>query len=133
MPYSPSLPAGWTALWDPAGQRWAYLDANSKVIWTVPTYPSHPDAHGGDGSRGLDAHGTDPYGAHGSDPYDGHGEKGFGEKDKSGDKDKSKDKKDKSKGDKNGIMMGAAGGLAAGAVGGVLLANAMGMCFLVLR
>lgn len=113
-PPAPQLPHGWTPLWDPHGQRWAYLElSNSKVIWTIPTAPSLGQPDNYDASRGFgDSSGHAPQGYGGQ--YGAPGE--------------VKDKDDKTK-----MMMGAAGGLALGAVGGMVLANALGMSTLSTR
>lgn len=123
IPPTPSLPPGWAALWDPAGQRWAYLElSNSRVIWTVPTYPSIPE-HGdaargyGDGQGGYGG----GYGGQGGEyggqgGYGGYGEQGHGDN-----KDTEKDGKD----GKKDMIIGAAAGVAVGAIGGALIANAL--------
>lgn len=139
VPPIPHLPQGWQALWDPQGQKWAYLESwNSKVSWVIPTAPSL-GGHGEDGSRALggesagyyggqngghDAHGyngQNGYGAHGGGYGDSHNGNGHDESGK--DKDKSKDKKSD---DKKNLAMGVAAGVAVGAVGGVLVASALG-------
>jgi hypothetical protein len=103
LPPTPGVPQGWLPLWDPAGQRWAYLDLpNNIVSWSVPVAPAFAQGRGGyDASRGAGGYGGG-YGAGG----------GYQEQ-----------PKDNSK--KN-MMMGAAAGVAVGTVGGVLLANALG-------
>ncbi|OBT83615.1 hypothetical protein VE02_07527 [Pseudogymnoascus sp. 03VT05] len=129
IPPTPSLPQGWTALWDPAGSRWAYLEvSNCKVVWTVPTSPSY----GGhdDGTRGLDnnhgAYGAEygGQGGYGGQPgYGGQG--GYDQSGYAGQGEYKDQEKKKEKDDKKMMMMGAAGGLAAGAIGGALLMNAL--------
>ena len=123
VPPLPQLPSGWQPLWDPVGQRWAYLETgNGRVDWNVPVNPSY--AHGdanrgfGDGHDGHGGHGGHGgYGGHEHDSYShGHGG-GYGEEHKS---------KDKAKDDKKNLMLGVAGGLAVGAVGGAVIANALG-------
>ncbi len=108
------MPQGWSPLWDPVGQRWAYLEQSvSKVIWTVPTGPSYPGA-GYDASRGFGDQSQGGYGAPGGGYPGGQG--GYGG---------YPDQQKKDDGKKN-MMMGAAAGVAAGAIGGALIANALG-------
>lgn len=77
------------------------MDANSRVEWNLPTYPSYPGGYGrGQGQQG--------YGIPGGYQQHYGGEQ---VKDKSG---------------KNNMMMGVAGGAAAGVIGGAVLANAFG-------
>ncbi|ELR06454.1 hypothetical protein VC83_08745 [Pseudogymnoascus destructans] len=119
-----------SALWDPAGSQWVYLElSSSKVVWTVPTSPPSYGGHGDEGARrfdnshggGYDA-GYGGQGGYGGQPgYAGQGgydQSGYAEQGEYKDKDKKKD-------DKKKMMMGAAGGLAAGAIGGALLMNAL--------
>lgn len=124
LPPTPQVPQGWQPLWDPVGNRWAYLEQyNSKVSWNVPTGPSYPQQD--DASRGMGG-----YGDHGSGGYPG-GPSGYGAPGgyqqggygQGGYQDPAKEKSDA----KKNMMMGAAAGVAVGAVGGVLLANALGM------
>ena len=121
------MPPGWQTLWDPVGQRWAYLESwNSKVAWTVPTGPSYPQ--GGDASRGYEsgtpqggytAYAAPPAGAPAASPY---GALPGAHQEVKADKPAKNDSK-------NNLMMGAAGGLAVGAISGALVANALGKFF----
>ena len=113
------MPSGWSALWDPTGQRWAYLElSKNQVIWNFPTVPSLSQ-HGDYGTRGFDG---------------GHGVQGgsYGGHDQYGAEDGGHDDalKKKEKDDKKKLMMGAAAGVAAGAIGGAVIAEALGTCAL---
>ncbi|RDL35882.1 uncharacterized protein BP5553_06494 [Venustampulla echinocandica] len=119
-PPPPQLPQGWMPLWDPAGQRWAYLELSvSKVIWTLPTGPSYPPQGGYPPQQGgaFPPQGAPAYGA-------GQDTRGYGGG--PGGLDQGKPAKDNSK--KN-MMLGAAAGVAVGAVGAGLIANAMAPVF----
>ncbi|PBP19981.1 hypothetical protein BUE80_DR009210 [Diplocarpon rosae] len=124
LPPIPSLPPGWSALWDPVGQRWAYLEVSlSKVIWTVPPGPSYPGPEH-DASRGL----GEPYGApggYGGQPGYGEPPSGYPSGYPNGSGGYPEVKTEDKKNDKKNMMLGAAGGLAVGAVAGVLVANAL--------
>ncbi|KAH7420069.1 hypothetical protein BKA64DRAFT_32696 [Cadophora sp. MPI-SDFR-AT-0126] len=118
LPPTPQVPQGWQPLWDPVGNRWAYLEQwNSKVNWNVPTGPSYPQQgyESNDASRGMGG-----YGDHGAPGGYGGYQQGYQQ---GGYQDPAKAKDDS----KKNMMMGAAAGVAVGAVGGVLLANALGM------
>ncbi|KFY21181.1 hypothetical protein V493_07556, partial [Pseudogymnoascus sp. VKM F-4281 (FW-2241)] len=152
-----SLPPGWSALWDPAGQRWAYLELwNSKIDWTVPTSASLGGGGGHeDGTRGFDdghsgGHGYPAAGYAGGGGYppqggypaqggyppqggyggqQGMGHDAYGAQGAYG-ADLEKEKKKEKDDDKKKMMMGAAAGVAVGAVGGALLMNALGTSFI---
>ncbi|OBT45105.1 hypothetical protein VE00_05155 [Pseudogymnoascus sp. WSF 3629] len=114
-PPPPQLPQGWMPLWDPAGQRWAYLELSvSKVIWTMPTGPSYPPQGGYPPQQGgaFPPQGAPAYGTR-------QDTRGYGSA--PGGPDQGNPAKDNSK---RNMMLGAAAGVAVGAVGAGLIINA---------
>ncbi|KAE8453937.1 hypothetical protein EG329_007713 [Mollisiaceae sp. DMI_Dod_QoI] len=101
LPPTPGVPQGWQPLWDPVGQRWAYLNlADNTVSWSLPAPPPVYGQQGGAGYGGYDPNpGANRYGGPAPGDY------GQPPKDNS----------------KKNLMMGAA----AGAVGGLLLGGAL--------
>jgi hypothetical protein len=96
-------------LWDPAGQRWAYLELSvSRVIWSMPTGPSYPS------QGGYPPQGAPVYGAGQNTRGYGGAPDGF---------DQGRPAKDNSK---RNMMLGAAGGVVIGAAGAGLIADAIG-------